>query len=90
MNFDPNQHLHIGYYEDNVDLEAVAYKIMNENKWVIFLDNEQDTTLVNKLLKPNDLYENYGYKIFTIGTDVLTYEVGSIHFENWLKVNKII
>ncbi|WP_231107657.1 DUF3986 family protein [Geobacillus stearothermophilus] len=27
MKFDPNQHLHLGYYENNVDLEAVAYKI---------------------------------------------------------------
>ncbi|WJQ11910.1 DUF3986 family protein [Geobacillus stearothermophilus] len=50
MKFDPNQHLHLGYYENNVDLEAVAYKIQNENKWVVFLDHEQDTTLVQKIL----------------------------------------
>ncbi|MFB5164656.1 DUF3986 family protein [Parageobacillus toebii] len=36
VKFDPNQHLHLGYYENNVDLEAVAYKIQNENKWVVF------------------------------------------------------
>ncbi|AKU27433.1 hypothetical protein AVP43_00144 [Geobacillus stearothermophilus] len=89
MKFDPNQHLHLGYYENNVDLEAVAYKIQNENKWVVFLDNEQDTTLVKKILDKYDFHEKYGYKIFTVDADDLSYEVGSKLFEEWLKANNI-
>ncbi|WP_286170472.1 DUF3986 family protein, partial [Geobacillus sp. AYS3] len=34
VKFDSNQHLYLGYCKSNVDLEAVAYKIQNENKWV--------------------------------------------------------
>ncbi|OQO97297.1 hypothetical protein BSK33_17900 [Geobacillus sp. 44B] len=97
MKFDPNQHLHLGYYENNVDLEAVAYKIQNVaykiqngNKWVVFLDHEQDTTLVQKILNQYDYHEKYGYKIFTIDADDLSYEVGSKLLEEWLKTNNVI
>ncbi|PJW13082.1 hypothetical protein CV945_16210 [Geobacillus sp. Manikaran-105] len=66
-------------------MEAVAYKIQNENKWVVFLDHEQDTTLVQKILNQYDYHEKYGYKIFTIDADDLSYEVGSKLLEEWLK-----
>jgi Protein of unknown function (DUF3986) len=85
VNFD-----HLGYYENNVDLEAVAYKIQNENKWVIFLDNEQDTTLVKKILDNYDFHTKYGYKLFTVDADDLSYKVGNRLFEKWLKENNII
>ncbi|WP_339172435.1 DUF3986 family protein [Anoxybacillus sp. FSL W8-1294] len=71
-------------------IEAAAYKIQNENKWVVFLDNEQDTTLVKKILDKCDFHEKYGYKIFTVDADDLSYEVGSKLFEEWLKANDII
>ncbi|WP_044895236.1 DUF3986 family protein [Bacillus alveayuensis] len=90
MKFDSNQHLHLGYYENNVDLEAVAYKIQNENKWVVFLDHEQDTTLVQKILNQYNYHEKYGYKIFTIDADDLSYEAGNKLFEALLKTNNII
>ena len=77
-------------FENNVDLEAVAYKIQNENKWVFFLDHEQDTTLVQKILDQYDYHEKYGYKIFTIDADDLSYEVGSKLLEEWLKTNNVI
>ncbi|ARA98707.1 DUF3986 family protein [Geobacillus thermodenitrificans] len=90
MKFDPNQHLHLGYYENNVDVEAVAYKLEHTNQWVVFLDHEQDTTVVKRILDQYDLHEKYGYKIFTVETDELSYDVGSKLLEEWLKANNII
>ncbi|MEK5324518.1 DUF3986 family protein [Aeribacillus sp. FSL M8-0254] len=55
-----------------------------------FLDHEQDTTLVQKILNQYDYYEKYGYKIFTIDADDLSYEAGNKLFEAWLKTNNII
>jgi len=55
-----------------------------------FLDNEQDTTLVQKILNQYDYHEKYGYKLFTVDADDLSYEAGSKRLEEWLKTNNII
>ncbi|MEB2629992.1 DUF3986 family protein [Peribacillus frigoritolerans] len=88
--FDPNQHLHLGYYKNTLDLEAVAYKVQSECKWVVFWDNEQDSTLLSSVLKPENFYERYGYIIFTVDTEDLSYEMGSKLFEDWLKTHNVI
>nr|WP_232515762.1 DUF3986 family protein [Aeribacillus pallidus] len=42
------------------------------------------------MLNQYDYYEKYGYKIFTIDADDLSYEAGNKLFEAWLKTNNII
>ncbi|WAA08572.1 DUF3986 family protein [Fervidibacillus albus] len=46
MIFDSTVHLHLGYYEGRVDLEATAYKLLNEDKWIVFLNDNQDVSLL--------------------------------------------
>ncbi|MGD6847297.1 DUF3986 family protein [Rossellomorea aquimaris] len=90
MIFDSKQHLHIGYYENDLDIEAIAYKIKSEDKWIVFLDSEQDLNMFKDTLNQLELYENYGYKIFSVEVDDLSYEYGLEKFTEWLKVNKVV
>ncbi|MDF9763784.1 seryl-tRNA synthetase [Peribacillus simplex] len=90
MNFEPDQHLHIGYYENGFDLEATAYKIAGEGKWVIFLDSDQDLTTLNNALYNYERIDKFGYKIFTVNIDDLSYEDGLEKFTEWLRSHKII
>ncbi|KYD08453.1 DUF3986 family protein [Caldibacillus debilis] len=90
MKFDPTQHLHLGYYENGADLEAIAYKIQNENKWVVFFDMGHDAEIVKKISGRYEHHEGYGYKIFTVDAEDLSYEAGSRLFAEWLKENQII
>jgi len=51
VKFDPNQHLHLGYYENNVDLEAVAYKIQNEiSGWFFTLAQSSKFLLLMQMI----------------------------------------
>ena len=90
FNFDSTQHLHLGYYGSNIDLEAIAYKVNSKDKWIIFLDNEQDLCLVKGILNQYDFYERYGYEIFSINAKDLSYDYGVEKFTEWLKANKVI
>ncbi|WAA13155.1 DUF3986 family protein [Fervidibacillus halotolerans] len=90
MNFDSTVHLHIGYYEDSVDLEAIAYKLLNEDKWIVFLNDDQDVSLLEGVLHQYDYYDQLGYRIFDIQTKDLTYERGSKLFKDWLKSRNVI
>ncbi|MGX6445764.1 DUF3986 family protein [Neobacillus sp. K501] len=36
MIFDDRYHLHVGYYEEGHDLEAIFMKVQNEDKWCMF------------------------------------------------------
>ncbi|MGD7022260.1 DUF3986 family protein [Rossellomorea vietnamensis] len=90
MNFEEHQHLHIGYYENGFDLEAVAYKIQGEDKWVVFLDAEQDLSIFKGVLEHYNKNVSFGYKIFTVKTDDLSYESGQVRFIDWLRQLNII
>ncbi len=73
------------------NVQKFTYKFFyNKDKWVVFLDSEQDLTLDKKRINLFDLHENYGYKIFTIDVENLTYEMGSERFKHWLKENNMI
>jgi len=90
MNFEPNHHLHIGYYDKGFDLEATAYKTVGHSEWVIFLNSDQDLTDLNDALYCYKEIDKLGYKIFTVNTDDLSYEYGLEKFTEWLKSLNLI
>lgn len=81
--YEPDCHLHIGYYEDNDDFEATAYKRVNEDMWDIYFDFEV-YGLEIPIIYQNQFRENIGAIIFTIQVDDLNYEIGYMQFSNWL------
>ncbi|MDR7073305.1 DUF3986 family protein [Fictibacillus barbaricus] len=80
--YESNQHFHLGYYENSKDIEAIAYKIIDEDVWDVYLDfNEQNLSNT----EPRSNYvKNFGYKIFSIHVDDLSYETANKEFEKWL------
>jgi Protein of unknown function (DUF3986) len=87
--YDDKYHLHIGYYENNLDYESVAYKRLSEDVWDIFFDFKQygikNTTQENELT-----LMGIGTKIFSIHDKYLNYDFGVKQFEKWLTLHKII
>ncbi|PKG24362.1 DUF3986 family protein [Niallia nealsonii] len=90
MHFDPDQHLHIGYYENGFDLEAVAYKVLGEDKWVIFWPNDQKCEFNKNILSSCNFHPYFGYEIFSIQQTDLSYRTGCNHFADWLKASGIM
>jgi Protein of unknown function (DUF3986) len=62
MDFETAQHLHIGYYENGLDIEVTAYKVIGEDKWVFFIDGEQNLSELKNVLDNYVLIDNFGYK----------------------------
>ena len=83
INFDDNYHLHVGYYEDGYDLEAVFFKVKDEDKWCMFFDNDSYNILFND--KHYQRYEDFGLLInqYQIKEEDMTYEYGSLIFEKF-------
>lgn len=88
--FDPHVHLHIGYYENGYDIEATAYKVENEDHWIIFLNADQKLEYIQQLQNKYNFYEYYGYKILTFNGRDLSYEQGCELLEKWLKDNQLL
>ncbi|WP_226672120.1 DUF3986 family protein [Rossellomorea aquimaris] len=40
MIFDDRYHLHVGYYKNHNDIEAIFYKVKDQNIWCMFFDND--------------------------------------------------
>jgi hypothetical protein len=85
--YDDRYHLHLGYYENGFDLEAVAFKRQSQEFWDIFFDFEQ-----YGLKKPAQETElkGFGIKIFSIEIEELDYNYGAKKFEQWLSNQRII
>jgi len=79
--YDDNYHLHLGYYENDFDLEAVAFKRQSQNIWDIFFDFEQYD--LKKPSQGNEL-KGFGTKIFSIEIEELDDHYGGKKFEQWL------
>ncbi|XQY90163.1 DUF3986 family protein [Metabacillus sp. HB246100] len=87
MIYDDKYHLHIGYYEDGFDLQAVAFKRQSQDIWDIFFDFEQydfNNTVSKTVLK------GFGYHIFSIETEDLDYQYGALVFEQWLFNQRLV
>jgi Protein of unknown function (DUF3986) len=80
-------HLHLGYYVDENDFEAIALKRMGVNVWDIYFDF--DHYQMNR--RKDRVYVPYfGSKILEVHSKNLSYEDGSFLFEKWLRKNSII
>ncbi|MGX9291381.1 DUF3986 family protein [Bacillus sp. A015] len=40
LKLDATMHLHVGYYENNLDYEGVFFKNLDSDKWLLFFDHE--------------------------------------------------
>ncbi|MGO5005149.1 DUF3986 family protein [Bacillus wiedmannii] len=83
-----SEHLHLGYYEDGHDIEAIAYKRTDKDIWDIFLDFDHYKISLNR---DNYEYKEYdGYKILSLSTHDLDYDYGVLQFTKWLLENKVL
>ena len=63
--YDNRYHLHIGYYENNYDIECVALKRKSEEVWDVFFDF--DNFGYQSLIPENAIFiEGYGNRIFSV------------------------
>lgn len=87
--YDSKYHLHLGYYEQGYDFEAIAYKKNQTNTWDVFFDFESYNLKIPEKYK-EQYYEKYGVKIFSLHTNDLDYTLGSSELKKWLIQQKII
>jgi hypothetical protein len=80
-------HLHLGYYQEGHDLEAIAFKRKGIHTWDIYFDSDQYNLPIDK---GSNYTPYFGYKILVVHSQELTYEEGSLKFEKWLRENSII
>ncbi|WP_338471636.1 DUF3986 family protein [Niallia sp. XMNu-256] len=79
--YDNRYHLHIGYYENNNDVECVALKRQFEDVWDVFFDFEH----YGYRIPENTLsIEGYGSRIFSIFVKEIDYDASVKKFEYWL------
>jgi len=78
MRYDSRYHLHLGYYENGHDLEAVALKQEKEAVWDVFFNCNDEQA------------DEFGSRIFSIFQDDLDYDTGSSLFARWLAMNGYI
>ncbi|WP_186580202.1 DUF3986 family protein [Aquibacillus kalidii] len=87
MLYDDRYHMHLGYYENGFDLEAIAFKRQAQEIWDIFFDFEQYG--MKKTIQESEL-KGFGIKIFSIEMEELDYHFGAKTFEQWLTNQRII
>ncbi|WP_240733064.1 DUF3986 family protein [Jeotgalibacillus sp. S-D1] len=87
MLYDDRYYLHLGYYENGYDLEAIAFKRKSQGVWDIFFDFER-----YGLENPNEKNElnEFGIKIFSIEIQELDVDYGEVRYKQWLSDQEII
>jgi hypothetical protein len=88
MIFDDQYHLHVGYYENGHDLEGIMMKLVDEEKWCLFFDDQYDHIPINR--HDYQWYEGFGLLVREYEISDMNYEMGSRLFMEFLKENKII
>lgn len=85
---DDTMHVHVGYYEQGLDVEGVFFKSLETGKWQLFFDH---TWYGITLLKHYEKYEDLGLLIgeYSIEDDKIEDE-GNQLFERFLKENGIL
>jgi hypothetical protein len=78
--YDPNLHLHIGYYDNGLDYEATAYKRKQGDAWDVFFNFAAYHISSSNQDKENYL-EHEGFKIFSVRSKNLDYKDGAKKFE---------
>ena len=89
ISYDDKYHLHLGYYEDNCDYEAIAFKRQLEDVWDIFFDFKGYGF---KNITPKDelTLDPFGTRIFSIDNKEIDYNIGVQRFKQWLSSNNMI
>lgn len=83
MVYDETQHLHIGYYENGLDFEAVGLKQVENDVWDIyfnFLEHNLDEPSINF-----HKVEPFGCKILSISKIDLSSEEAAEYFKIWIE-----
>ncbi len=69
MNYENNKHLHVGYYEDEYDIEGIALKIFNEQSWDVFFNfKDYDLPIPSKFRNASE--SSFGIRIFSAKNEV--------------------
>lgn len=89
MLYDERYHLHVGYYDNGFDLEAVALKRQLEEVWDIFFDFE-GYRLVSPIQEDKIMLNGFGIRIISIAADELDYQQAAHDFEQWLSNQGLI
>jgi hypothetical protein len=88
--FDDRYHLHVGYYKNQKDLEAIFLKVKDQNIWCMFLEN--DFYKLNISEKQYPAIKDFGLLIgiYLIESEDLSMEQGSELFEKFLNDQNIV
>lgn len=88
LNLDDTMHLHVGYYENDLDYEGVFLKSLDSGKWLLFFYQES----YGKKLEQK--YEKYDDFVLLVGEynidDEDIEDKGDALFEQFLKENGLI
>ncbi|MBB6601750.1 DUF3986 family protein [Bacillus pumilus] len=81
-------HLHVGYYENDLDYEGVFFKSLDSGKWLLFFDQENYGI---KLKQKYEKYDDFGLLVGEYNIDDEDIEdKGDALFERFLKENGLI
>ncbi|APT51942.1 hypothetical protein BSA171_10880 [Bacillus safensis] len=80
-------HLHVGYYENDLDYEGVFFKSLDSGKWLLFFDQESYG------IKLKQKYEKYDFGLLVGEYNIDDEDIedkGDTLFERFLKENGLI
>jgi Protein of unknown function (DUF3986) len=88
--FDDRYHLHVGYYKNQKDLEAIFLKVKDQNIWCMFLKNDFYKLNISEEQYP--AIKDFGLLIgiYLIESEDLSMEQGSELFEKFLNDQNIV
>jgi hypothetical protein len=88
--FDDRYHLHVGYYKNQKDLEAIFLKVKDQKIWCMFLEN--DFYKLNLSEEEYPAVKDFGLLIgiYLIESEDLSVEQGSELFEKFLNDQNIV
>lgn len=87
---DDSKHSHIGYYEDDYDIEAISYKRVGEDVWDVYFNFVFYG--VERIPLEKEIYmDDYaGYYVFSIYQENPSWEEECAAFETWLREHCIL
>lgn len=90
MLFDERYHLHVGYYENSKDIEAILLKVKDENIWCMFIENDYYQLKISKKDYPS--LDTFGLLIgiFNESTGEMSFEKGSELLKTFLRNENLI
>jgi hypothetical protein len=90
MIFDDRYHLHVGYYKNQKDLEAIFLKVKDKKIWCMFIENNFYKLDLCEQEYPS--LKDFGLLvgIYLIENEDLSVEQGSKLFEEFLNNQKLV